>query len=556
MNNIAKTSKMKQLRYIYNKVDGYRYILVHDHEIDSDLSQIRISRRFNNQATSPSWYTPMIPQQGMIPPNNQATSPSCYTPMIPPICYTPMIPPPNQPSLNHTPMIISQGMLPPPYKASSTTTTIIEKDMVSAVLFPDRSKNEQHIQIYVSDEQLSGVTSPSNPTSITVHLPYSYQSYAHHFNLKFAFGSPAHEQRHNVERINTVDEKIICKGNKMDSPEALFLFFGKTRAKEISSSKIDDTSSHRDILRAHIMDQVEKLQNVNLYIEGWKFVVRRSVCFSNYTDLQIQTLRHRSTYLAMVYYLCLDHYDNCNDFTEIVQMAIDKTNHAHLNDFLPKHTNNPSTFIVHSNRIVKQWFREYRNTDFFANYSPLVKHNKLPPLLNANPDLLNGLISYCRKHINTLSVELVHDFLHTKALPDLTSIIMKEQGKEYSTEQLMLDFGLKKLSCSTVQKWMNRIGFKYEPRRKTYYVDSHETPANVKYREYFIERYFGYELLAHRWYTISLEERNKLVDDGTISAKLGYKYEIDGTIFMNFMLTTPPFSNLHVTRFYLEAIYL
>ena len=48
LNNIAKTSNIKQLRYIYNKVDGYRYILVHDHEIDSDLSQIRISRRFNN----------------------------------------------------------------------------------------------------------------------------------------------------------------------------------------------------------------------------------------------------------------------------------------------------------------------------------------------------------------------------------------------------------------------------------------------------------------------------------------------------------------------------
>ena len=31
-----------------------------------------------------------------------------------------------------------------------------------------------------------------------------------------------------------------------------------------------------------------------------------------------------------------------------------------------------------------------------------------------------------------------------------------------------------------------------------------------------------------------MEERNKLVDDGSISAKLGYKYEVDGNIFYEF----------------------
>ena len=81
-------------------------------------------------------------------------------------------------------------------------------------------------------------------------------------------------------------------------------------------------------------------------------------------------------------------------------------------------------------------------------------------------------------------MELVHDFLLSKAIPELAENIKKEHNlteNQYSTTQLMLDFGLRSLCIKTVQKWMNKIGFKYEPRRKTYYVDMHEAPVNVEY---------------------------------------------------------------------------
>ena len=74
-------------------------------------------------------------------------------------------------------------------------------------------------------------------------------------------------------------------------------------------------------------------------------------------------------------------------------------------------------------------------------------------------------------------MELVHNFLLSKAIPELTENIKKEQNlteTQYSTTQQMSDFGHCSLCIKTVQKWMNKIGLKYEPRRKTYYVDMHK----------------------------------------------------------------------------------
>ena len=101
-------------------------------------------------------------------------------------------------------------------------------------------------------------------------------------------------------------------------------------------------------------------------------------------------------------------------------------------------------------------------------------------------------------------------------------------------------YHLKTLNVKTIQNWMNRLGFKYEPRRKSYYVDSHETPENVEYRSKFISRYFAYELLAHRWYSITLEERNTMVNNNDIPKELGYKYEINGQTFFEFHIDDHP----------------
>ena len=77
---------------------------------------------------------------------------------------------------------------------------------------------------------------------------------------------------------------------------------------------------------------------------------------------------------------------------------------------------------------------------------------------------------------------------------------------------------------------MKHIGFKFVSRKKGYYVDSHESEENVKYRNAFIERYFEYEYRCHRWYSVPVSVKTRLVNDGELDSSLGYHYKLeDGT---------------------------
>ena len=72
---------------------------------------------------------------------------------------------------------------------------------------------------------------------------------------------------------------------------------------------------------------------------------------------------------------------------------------------------------------------------------------------------------------------------------------------------------------------MVKLGFKFEPRKKIYYVDTHENPENIAYRKKFITRYFEYELRSHCWYQISKDEKMEYVKKGELDVGSGYEYK-------------------------------
>jgi hypothetical protein len=57
------------------------------------------------------------------------------------------------------------------------------------------------------------------------------------------------------------------------------------------------------------------------------------------------------------------------------------------------------------------------------------------------------------------------------------------------------------------------LGFKYEQRKKGYYVDGHEKPATIEYRKAFVQRYLTYKSRAHRLIQITREESKKLEEE-------------------------------------------
>jgi hypothetical protein len=164
-----------------------------------------------------------------------------------------------------------------------------------------------------------------------------------------------------------------------------------------------------------------------------------------------------------------------------------------------------------------RWLRQFRATSTFPNPSVLRSGSKrLPTLLHNNPDLHKSFLQYAWANIKNLSTEVMHQYLIVTALPEIVKKIENtmRRDEKYNVQNLLEDNGLRKLSLSKVHNWMKCMGFSYEPHKKTYYVNNHKKPENVLYRSSFIDRYFEYELCAHRWLLVPEDRVMKMKENG------------------------------------------
>ena len=93
-----------------------------------------------------------------------------------------------------------------------------------------------------------------------------------------------------------------------------------------------------------------------------------------------------------------------------------------------------------------------------------------------------------QKHLGELGIEFLSEYIHETILPNLESEIVEEDAKQmlkaiYDNEQkkVLTQYVHTCICPSTVYQWMIHLGFKYEPRKKGYYVDGHEKLATVAY---------------------------------------------------------------------------
>jgi hypothetical protein len=91
--------------------------------------------------------------------------------------------------------------------------------------------------------------------------------------------------------------------------------------------------------------------------------------------------------------------------------------------------------------------------------------------------------------LNKLTAELLLAYIHDTVLPALLEEFRAElQCLEYTMFELLKEHWLTKLSIPRCL-----LRFKYEPRKKCYYVDGHEKPETKAYRKKFVKCYFEYE---------------------------------------------------------------
>jgi hypothetical protein len=68
------------------------------------------------------------------------------------------------------------------------------------------------------------------------------------------------------------------------------------------------------------------------------------------------------------------------------------------------------------------------------------------------------------------------------------------------------------------------LGFKYEVRKKGYYIDGHEKTAKTQYRNQFCKPYLTYERHAHHLIQLSLDESRKLEESGKVGNEGYWNY--------------------------------
>ena len=133
---------------------------------------------------------------------------------------------------------------------------------------------------------------------------------------------------------------------------------GKKQAAKIVRDEMNGKSNNdiEVVAILYLTEQIEKLQNANLYFEGQEEVVNNrdadGICSPN----DIDRIRNKSIYVAMIFHMSLKHYEPVNNFNEIIKLAMEKVNQAHLASFIPENKRCKTNFVTIDTRKCYKWF--------------------------------------------------------------------------------------------------------------------------------------------------------------------------------------------------------
>ena len=102
-------------------------------------------------------------------------------------------------------------------------------------------------------------------------------------------------------------------------------------------------------------------------------------------------------------------------------------------------------------------------------------------------------------------------------------------------KDVMMENHLQVLTMQTIYNWMASLKCKYEPRKKTYFVDGHENEKTVLDRIRYCKKYIKEECRCYRWVQMNEEEVDSLCEaDEKFDRKIGYKYSKNGRTFYEY----------------------
>ena len=304
--------------------------------------------------------------------------------------------------------------------------------------------------------------------------------------------------------------EVIRQQSFWDSPEAR-IYFRPCKDKDVLTA----INRRMDILKkafttsdgyVHVIDEV--------HVDD-KDDPPPQLVLSNYDIFHV---RQKALYLSMFYDYCESEIPKKTlmDCCELTSRAMSQQGWPSRNKY-----------------TIYRWHKSFIQNELFPN--PLTERSKkdiLPSFLQ-NEDVAKAIRLFCRSNLAELSAELLQEYVNRKILPllvhppldfeDATAQPPPAVSDEEKKEELG-KYGLTSLSISTIYRWMRALGFKYETRKKYYFVDGHEKEGTIKYRTEYVREMLNLEQRMYRWIQLKQTEVAMYGEKHGLLTSTGYNY--------------------------------
>jgi hypothetical protein len=308
-----------------------------------------------------------------------------------------------------------------------------------------------------------------------------------------------------------------------ESPEAKKLFLG-------------DSTDERDVVEV-LEQRIERLQQVNQTRDGWRDIVDKHDKDNLCSAHDIFILRQRCSILCLAYMNALEEMNSARWVGDCCAQACNDHNKIGI-----------EAAATHEETVADWNILLRGNREHFPLPNSKIQRQKkpLPDVLEYfQEEITLPWIEYCTETLADLTVELAQNELLTTIIPnaiaqkpsDISGVdddgVDDEGGSndENNTSQIhdcilqyYTDFPI---SISTTWRWLRRLGFSYDFRKKSFFVDGHERPNVVSRRNEFCILYLSkLEPRTHRWIQATKEAvdkwkaENKTLED----VNCGYHY--------------------------------
>ncbi|CAJ1943688.1 unnamed protein product [Cylindrotheca closterium] len=273
----------------------------------------------------------------------------------------------------------------------------------------------------------------------------------------------------------------------------------------IKPSRGEDNEEITDV----VLGRIEKVKAAWQEPRGWRKVIEDVDSQDLYTVTDVFKLRLTCQYLIKALEIAIRDMNEVNmTWQKCCKAAIEEISKC------------DNWKYIKDSRTITLWHRQFRmNNECFKN-KHLASTNedkaRVSHLFDFFPLAKDSLKAFIRANLHHLTTKQVCIELQDRILPQCAALRKDElvQGgvlhanEKYESQQLLEELKIPKLSIPTVYRWMRRLRYKYEVRKKCYYVDNHEKPENKRYRKKFIKRYLTLELRVYRWIQFSDAEYN------------------------------------------------